>query len=210
LFDLGQFTTTGFCTEKDGLLHRGVLHTVLKQWQEAHHELLELVTTQGEQTQALHWGYLGDAAHALRRWKDANMAYVCALFSDPCEIDLQTLQHSALHEILQALTRETKDARLARARWPVHAWMREVVQIPRGNTFLLPLVRKQRSILGSELMLEPPLRYRQFSLCLYIDQSGMHGEIQFDARVEMKNLDAELFGSYLREVEHREERQAWQ
>jgi tetratricopeptide (TPR) repeat protein len=203
LLEIGQFTSTGFCAEKETVLHRGVLHIALKEWQQAHRELLNLVTAKGGEALALHWGYLGDAAYALRRWKDANMAYVCALFGNPQEIDAQMLQHPGLHEILQTLTRETGDANLARALWPIHAWMKNAVQIPAGNTFLLPLVRKQRSLLGSELLLEPKQRFRQFSLCLYIDQSGLHGEIQFDARQEMQNLDAELFSSCLREIERR-------
>jgi hypothetical protein len=81
--------------------------------------------------------------------------------------------------------------------------MKNILQIPAGNNFLLQQVRQQRSILGSELMLEPEQRVRQFSFCLYIDQSGLQSEIQFDARHEMKQLEPELFGLYLREVEMR-------
>jgi hypothetical protein len=203
LLQTGQFTPAGFGGEKEKVLHRGVLHAALNQWQEAHQTLLNLVTEQRERALPLHWGYLGDAAHVLRRWKDANMAYVCALFGDPDEIDLQTLQHAELREILEAVRREVDDESLARALWPFHAWMKGAVQIPRGNIFLLPLVQKQRSILGSELMLEPAQRARQFSLCLYVDQSGLHGEIQFDAREEMKSLEPEWFSRYLQELERR-------
>ncbi len=203
LLQIGQFTPAGFCGEKEKILHRGVLHAALNQWQEAHQALLNLVTEVREQALPLHWGYLGDAAHVLRRWKDANMAYVCALFGDPHEIDLHTLQHAELREVLEAVKREAHDENLARALWPVHAWTKGVVQIPRGNTFLLPLVQKQRSLIGSELMLEPAQRARQFSLCLYIDQSGLQGEIQFDARAEMRNLEPERFSRYLQEVERR-------
>jgi hypothetical protein len=203
LLQTGQFTPAGFCGEKEKILHRGVLHTALNQWQEAHQTLLNLVTAAREQALPLHWGYLGDAAHVLRRWKDANMAYVCALFGDPDEIDLLTLQHAELREVLETVRREVDDESLARALWPVHAWMKAAVQIPRGNTFLLPLVQKQRSLIGSELMLEPAQRARQFSLCLYIDQSGLQGEIQFDARAEMKNLEPEMFSRYLQEIERR-------
>jgi hypothetical protein len=203
LLQIGQFTPAGFCGEKEKILHRGVLHAVLNEWQEAHQALLNLVTEAREHALPLHWGYLGDAAHVLRRWKDANMAYICALFSDPNEIDLHTLQHAELREILETVRREVDAENLALALWPIHVWMKGIVQIPRGNTFLLPLVQKQRSMIGSELMLEPAQRARQFSLCLYIDQSGLHGEIQFDARAEMKNLEPERFSRYLQEVERR-------
>lgn len=203
LLETGQFTPAGFCGEKEKILHRGVLHAILREWQEAHHELLNLVTAASDKATALHWGYLGDAAQVLRRRKDANMAYVGALFSDPSEIDVQRLQHTELREILQTLRHESDGENLARALWPVRAWMQGAVQIPRGNTFLLPVVRRQRSILGSELMLEPAQRARQFSLCLYTDQSGLQGEIQFDAREEMKSLEPELFLRYLQELERR-------
>ncbi len=203
LLQIAQFTPAGFCGEKEKILHRGVLHAALNEWREAHQTLLNLVTEAREQALPLHWGYLGDAAHVLRRWKDANMAYVSALFSDPHAIDLQTLQHAELREVLETVRREVDDENLARALWPIHAWTKGAVQIPRGNTFLLPLVQKQRSFIGSELMLEPVQRARQFSLCLYIDQSGLQGEIQFDARAGMKNLEPERFSRYLQEVEHR-------
>jgi hypothetical protein len=203
ILQIGQFTPAGFCGEKEKILHRGVLHAALNEWQEAHQTLLNLVTEAREQALPLHWGCLGDAAHLLRRWKDANMAYVGALFSDPFEIDLQMLQHAEMREVLETLRREVDEESLARALWPFHVWMKGIVQIPRGNTFLLPLVQKQRSIIGSELMLEPARRARQFSLCLYIDQSGLQGEIQFDAREEMKNLAPENFSLYLQEIERR-------
>jgi hypothetical protein len=84
--------------------------------------------------------------------------------------------------------------------------MSDIVRIPTGHTFLLPLVRELRSILGSKLMLEPVQRLRQFALCLYIDQAGVHGEIQFDVREEMKNLETGLFARYLQEIEKRAKR----
>ncbi|MDZ7363478.1 MAG: hypothetical protein ONB46_22585 [candidate division KSB1 bacterium] len=203
LLQLGQFTPEGFCIEKDEILHRGVLHIVLQQWQAAHHELLNLVTAQRDKASALHWAYLGDAAYMLKRWKDANMAYVCALFSDPLAVDQQRLQHPELKKLLQVLKHEMNDERLACAMWPVHAWMKDILQIPCGNNFLLALVRRQRSILGSELMLEAERCARQFSLCLYIDQAGLRNEIQFDVRHEMKQLDPELFADYLCEIANR-------
>jgi hypothetical protein len=203
LLRLGQFTPEGFCVEKDDILHRGVLYIVLQQWQAAHQELLNLVTIRRDKTSALHWGYLGDAACKLKRWKDANIAYVCALFSDPLALDHRRLQHPELKVLLLSLKNEIGDERLACALWPAHAWMKNILQIPTGNNFLLALARKQRSILGSELMLAPEQRARQFSLCLYIDQSGLHGEIQFDVRDEMKKLEPELFVGYLREMENR-------
>jgi hypothetical protein len=203
LLQIGQFTPDGFCSEKDKILHRGVLHIVQQEWQAAHSELLNLVTSRREKASAAHWGYLGDAAYKLKRWKDANMAYVCALFSGPLEVDQQRLQHPELKMLLQVLKHEIDGEHLACAVWPVHAWMKNILQVPTGNTFLLQHVRRQRSILGSKLMFEPEQRARQFSLCLYIDQSGLQNEMQFDVRHEMKQLDAELFAGYLREIEKR-------
>lgn len=203
LLHIGQFTAEGFCQEQEEILHRGVLHLVLQDWQAAHRELLNLAASLREKMHAVHWAYFGDAAYMLKRWKDANMAYVCALFGNPAEVDQLRLQHPELKKLLQILKYELDSERLACAVWPVQAWMKDILQIPTGNTFLLQLVRAQRSILGSELMLEPEQRTRQFSLCLYIDQSGLQNEMQFDVRHEMKQLDAELFADYLREIEKR-------
>ena len=203
LLQIGQFTPEGFSHEKEEILHRGVLHVMLNDWQAAHRELLNLATSRREKTRAIHWGYLGDAAYVLKRWKDTNMAYVCALFGDPFEVDRVQLQHPELKQLLQILKYENDSERLVCALWPVQAWMKDILQIPAGNNFLVQQVRQQRSILGSELMLEPEQRTRQFSLCLYIDQSGLQNEIQFDARHEMKQLEPELFAEYLREIEKR-------
>jgi hypothetical protein len=202
LLQISQFTPDGFCHNEE-ILHRGVLHAVLEDWPAAHRELLNLVTGSREKARPVHWAYLGDAAHVLKRWKDANMAYICALFGDPFEVDQLRLQNPELKKLLQNLKYENDSERLAVALWPVQAWMKNLLQIPAGNNFLLQQVRQQRSILGSELMLEPEQRARQFSLCLYIDQSGLQDEIQFDARHEMKQLAQELFNDYLREVETR-------
>jgi len=203
LLQIGQFTPDRFCGEKEEILHRGVLHIVLCDWQAAHRELLNLATSSREKTRAIHWGYLGDAAYMLKRWKDANMAYVCALFGNPLEVDQLRLQQPELKKLLQALKYEIDSERLACAVWPVQAWMKNILQIPAGNTFLLQHVRQQRSILGSKLMLEPEQCTRQFSRCLYIDQSGLQNEMQFDVRHEMKQLEPELFAEYLREIEKR-------
>ena len=203
LLQIAQFTSEGFCQEKEETLHRGVLHVVLQDWPAAHRELLNLVTSAREKARTVHWAYLGDAAYLLKRWKDANMAYVCALFGHPFEVDQLRLQHPDLRKLLQVLKYENDSERMACALWPVQAWMKDILQIPAGNTFLLQAVRQQRSILGSELMLEPEQRTRQFALCLYIDQSGLQNEMQFDVRHEMKQLAPELFAAYLREIEKR-------
>ena len=47
------------------------------------------------------------------------------------------------------------------------------------------------------VLLFPAQRYHQFALCLYIDQSELHGDIDFDARMEMQRLDKALFRRYL-------------
>jgi hypothetical protein len=121
LLQIGQFTPQGFCHDKDEILHRGVLHAVLEGWPAAHRELLNLVTSSREKTRPVHWGYLGDAAHVLKRWKDANMAYICALFGDPFEVDQLRLQNPELKKLLQNLKYENDGERLAVALWPVQA-----------------------------------------------------------------------------------------
>jgi hypothetical protein len=69
----GKFTVEGFCAIEEKILHRGVCHLMLRQWEEAHHDLLQLVTEQQELAMPVHWAYFADAAYALKRWAEANL-----------------------------------------------------------------------------------------------------------------------------------------
>jgi len=188
---------------KDKTLARGVCHLALENWQAAHGDLLNWVTTHTEEVTPREWGYLGDAAYALKLWNDANLAYARVLFLDPFAVDLFTFKHAQLLITLQRLQMRYEDETLARALWPFDAWRRQILQIPRGNTFLLPVVQRQRSLLGSELMLERKQALQQFMLCLYIDQAKLQERISFNVREEMLGLEPELFRQYLAEIEAR-------
>jgi hypothetical protein len=188
---------------KDKTLPAGLCHLVLENWQAAHDELLNWVTQHAEAVTPRDWAYLGDAATGLKLWNEANLAYVRALFLDPHAIDRLTLKHAQLATALQRLEMRHEDQVLARSLWPFDAWRRQIIQIPPGNTFLLPAVQKQRSLLGSELMLESKQRLQQFVLCLYIDQARLQERISFNVREEMMGLEPDLFRQYLAEVEER-------
>ncbi len=195
-------TGEGF-SAKDKTLPRGVCHLVLENWQAAHEDLLNWVTQHPERVMPRDWGYLGDAATALKLWQEANLAYVRALFLDPLAIDRLTFKHAQLNIALQRLEMRYEDQMLARMLWPFDAWRRQIIQIPAGNTFLLPIVQKQRSLLGSELLLERKQTLRQFMLCLYIDQARLNKRIDFNVREEMMGLEPDLFRQYLAEVQER-------
>lgn len=199
----GRFTETLFVSATEKILHRGVCHLVLAQWQEAHRDLLDLVTAHPGLARPAHWGYFGDAAYALKRWKDANLAYIRLLFTDAHEADLLSLQHVNLRQILRRLSLENDDEVTMKGLWPFYAWRDNVIEIPAGNTFLLALAKRSRSMLGGKLMLERKDALQQFMLCLYIDQSQLQKEIAFDVRAEMQGLEPELFAEYLAEVERR-------
>ncbi len=184
-------------------LPRGVCHLVLENWQAAHSDLLNWVTRHAEAVTPRAWSYLGDAATALKLWNEANLAYVRALFLDPHAIDLLTFKHAHLTIALQRLEMRHEDQALARALWPFDAWRRQIIQIPLGNTFLLPVVQRQRSLLGSELLLERKQTLQQFMLCLYIDQAKLQERISFNVREEMMGLEPDLFRQYLAEIEAR-------
>ena len=188
---------------KEKTLPRGVCHLILENWQNAHDGLLNWVTQNAEQVSPRDWAYLGDAASALKLWPEANLAYVRALFLDPLAIDRLTFKHAQLTVALQRLEMRHEEPRLARMLWPFDAWRRQIIQIPSGNTFLLPVVQRQRSLLGSELMLERKQTLRQFMLCLYVDQAKLQGRIDFNVREEMMGLEPELFRQYLAELEAR-------
>lgn len=188
---------------KEKRLPRGVCHLVLENWQAARDDLLNWVTQHPEQIAPRDWGYLGDAATALKLWHEANLAYVRALFLDPLAIDRLTFKHAQLTIALQRLEMRHEDQMLARMLWPFDAWRRQIIQIPAGNTFLLPIVQTQRSLLGSELLLERKQTLRQFMLCLYIDQAQLNKRIDFNVREEMMGLEPDLFRQYLAEVKER-------
>ena len=200
----GEFTAAGFCSKAAEYLHRGVCHLVLSHWQAAHQDLLNLVTDHQETVLPLHWAYFADAAHALHRWQEASLGYALALLADPHAVDDLTLAQPELHGILQRLRFKNDRESLARAWWPFEAWRERVLQIPHGRTFLFSNLQKQRSLLGSTLMLEREQRLRQFCLCLYVDQANLHDQINFNAREEMQALEPELFAIYLAEIARRQ------
>lgn len=202
----GQFTPAGFCPRGEEYLHRGVCHLVLGHWQAAHQDLLSLVTDHPERTQPMHWAYFADSAQMLRRWPEANLGYALALLAEPQAVDDLTLAHPELRRILQHLQLKGTRESLARAVWPFEAWREQVLQIPRGRTFLFAHLQRLRSLLGSTLMLEREQRLRQFCLCLYIDQANLHDQINFNARAEMQALEPELFAVYLGEISRRSRR----
>ena len=199
----GEFTATGFCTAEEKVLHRGVCHLYLEQWQQAHRDLLNLVTEQSHLALPVHWGYLGDSAHALHRGRDLNLAYLRLLFSDPHAFDPITFRHEELLRILRHLEEETGDDSLARALWPIHAWFQGIIEIPPGNQYLLARVQTLKSKSGSASVTSREERLSHFSLCLYLDQSRLYHLVDFSVREEMKALEPELFSEYLAEVARR-------
>jgi hypothetical protein len=201
----GEFTATGFCPRAGSYLHRGVCHLVLGHWQDAYENLLNLVSDHADCALPVHWAYFADAAQALRRRQEANLAYALALLADPQSVDDLTLAQPELRGTLQRLRFKNERESLARAWWPFEAWREQVLQIPRGHTFLLKVLQQQRSVLGSTLMLEREHRLRQFCLCLYIDQANLHDQINFNARAEMQALEPELFAAYLAEIARRKQ-----
>ncbi|NUO83732.1 hypothetical protein HUU05_26955 [candidate division KSB1 bacterium] len=188
---------------KDKILPRGVCQLALENWQAAHDDLLNWVTAHADAATPRDWGYFGDSACALKLWNEANLAYARVLFLDPHAVDLLTFRHAQLLIVLQRLELRHEDKTFARALWPFEAWRRRVLNIPVGNAFLLPIVQRQRSLLGSELMLERRQTLQQFMLCLYVDQAKLQERISFNVREEMKGLEPELFKQYLAEIEER-------
>jgi hypothetical protein len=146
------------------------------------------------------WGYFGDACHLLKRHDESNSGYVRALFMDPQRVDIAMLKSPELRQIYEDLASRRGDE-VARALLPIESWLRGVLSIPRNNTYLAKFIQQQRFDHSSELLLYPAQRYHQFALCLYIDRSGLHGDIDFDARIEMQRLDAELFRRYLHNLD---------
>ncbi len=184
-------------TDADETLHVGYCFLVLNQPEQAYRKLLDFLTSRpSDESYPQLWGYFGDACYRLNHREECNSGYLCALFMQPQAVDLAQLAHPDLKRILEELCVQ-HDEETARALWPIHAFLENVLHISKGNIWLAQLIREQRFDHNSELFLYPAQRIYQFALCLYIDQSGLHGEIDFNARVEMQRLDAALFGRYL-------------
>ncbi|MFQ5639160.1 MAG: hypothetical protein ACE5IR_14355 [bacterium] len=190
---------TDFVDPKEKTLHIGYCYLELNRFEQAHEKLLDYLTAHPEESHPRLWGYFGDAAYKLNRREECNSGYLRALFMDAQSVDLERLRHPALHRIYRNLQRR-RLKETARALMPIYCWLAKVLHIPKGNTLLARVIQKQRFDHSARLLLYPDERYHQFALCLYIDQSGMHGDIDFDARTEMQRLDARLFRRYLEVV----------
>lgn len=185
-----------FVDPKEKNLHIGYCCLILNRPDEAYGKLLEYLTSHADVFYPRLWGYFGDACYQLKRHEESNSGYLRALFMDAQAVDMERLQHPDLQRIVKDLRSRHREE-TARALLPIHSWLEGVLHIPKGDTWLARLIRKQRFDLSAELLLYPAQRYHQFALCLYIDQSGLHGDIDFDARIEMQRLDETLFQRYL-------------
>lgn len=189
-----------YVDSKTRTLHIAYCYLVLNRPDEAHKKLLDYLTSHPDETHACLWGYFGDASYQLKRHEESKSGYLRAFFMDPQSVDLERLQNPQLQQIYKNLCRQHPEE-TARALLPIHSWLEGVLQIPRGNTWLARFVQQRRFDLSAELLLYPTRRYHQFALCLYIDQSGLQGDVDFETRDEMKRLDQELFQQYLEVLE---------
>ena len=190
---------TGFVDSAHKTLHAGYCWLILNRPEQAHRCLLAHLTSDVHDSCPELWGYFGDTCYQLNRHEESNSGYLRALFTNAQAVDLTQLRHPDLQRIVEDL-RSQHPEETARALLPIHGWMEGALHIPKGNTWLSRVIRNQRYDHGSQLLLWPAQRYHQFALCLYIDQSGLHGDIDFDARIEMERLDRELFQRYLEAV----------
>ncbi|MCH8874014.1 hypothetical protein IH824_14785 [candidate division KSB1 bacterium] len=188
-----------FVDSAEKSLHVGYCCLVLNRFEEAHRKLLDYLTSHSEESHPRLWGYFGDACYKLHRHDECNSGYLRALFMDAQAVDIKRMRHPDLQRIFDELRKQHPD-KTARALLPIHTWLEKVLHIPKANTWLAQVIREQKFDHSRELLLYPAQRYRQFALCLYIDQSGLHGDIDFDARVEMQRLDGGLFRRYLEGV----------
>ena len=177
-------------------LHVGYCWLILNRPKEAHSRLLAYLTSHLNDSYPELWGYFGDASYQLNRREESNSGYLRALFMNPQAVDLEQIRHPGLQRIVEDL-RSQHPEETARALLPIHGWLEGVLRIPKSDTWLTRVIREQRYDDSPELLSYPAQRYHQFALCLYIDQSDLHGDIDFDARMEMQRLDKALFHRYL-------------
>lgn len=191
-----------FVAPKEKTLHAGYCCLVLNRPDEAYKKLLDYLTGHPDESHPALWGYFGDACCQLKRHDETNSGYLRALLTDAQAVDFTRLRHPDLRRIFKQLCSQHLEE-TSRALLPIHAWLEGVLHIPKGAAWLARTISRHRDDQSAELAPTPAQRYRQFALCLFIDQSGLHGDIAFDSRVEMQRLDAPLFRRYLREVDRK-------
>ena len=190
--------TSGFVDTEEKELHSGACYLILQRYEEAYDKLLYYLTAHTDEANARLWGYFGDACLKLMRHGEANIGYVRALFTDAQVVDMERLQQQDLKRFYRELIREFGE-KTGKARLPIHAWMNNVLTIPKGNTWLAPWLRKCGYFVSEELS-EPWQRCQAFALLLYVDRSGLHNEVEVDVRTEMQRLDKDLFRQYLAKI----------
>jgi tetratricopeptide (TPR) repeat protein len=176
-------------------LHVGCCYLALGDYKLAHKTLLDSLTSTHQYRSDL-WGYLGDVCNKLRRWQEANMAYLCALIIDPQKVDFFRLKNPQLVESYRELLKDYSETDV-RALLFTHCWLENILSIPIGNTRLARFSLELENKFKEELPRDSADRYHRFAVYLCIDQSQLHGVVNIQAREQMVELAPELFKRYM-------------
>ncbi len=185
-------------------LHIGYCYLVLHEPFRAHRKLFDDLAPRPLGCCGDLWGYLGDAATQMRFPERANMAYVRAWFGDPDHVDVRVLQHPGIRQLYERLRAGHND-KTARHLLAIHAWMHSFLEIPAADRAMVGFVRRQLRQADRVRDTSDEGRYRRFGLLLYEDQACEQAA-GFDVRSQMKDIDEQLFWSYLQVNETRRQR----
>lgn len=184
-------------------LHWACCYFINEQTSEAHKLLLHTLTTNHPNRADL-WGYYGDVCFQLERYREVNSAYLRALIIDPQALDMFRLNHKELSQLYFRLIQTYPDQE-ARALLLFNAWAEHLLEIPRNQQTSRNEIKQLREKVFQKTYEKPAKRLHQFTICLYLDQSQPSGEIDYQVRERMMELNEELFARYL-EIKPRPQR----
>lgn len=181
--------------DKKEKLHRSCLMMSAGNYETARKLLLETLTSTHPLRADL-WGYYGDINILLGYQEEARAAYLRALVLQPQQLDLFRLQDKELRRLCNTLSQKRSPVEACSLLF-THGWLNGLFNIPRGNTWLARQSQYLQDKMAEELPLYKHERWHRFSICLFLDQSKPVGEIDYEAREQMMELDGELFEEYL-------------
>lgn len=189
----------GYLDGREQSLHIGYCYLVLNDFRQAHHLILDYLTTY-QLFDARLWGYLGDCAWQLEWYDEARLDYLRALFIDPLRLDYEKLAYPDLKNLYRELKMTYPDEAVAESLIPIFGWLNGLFTIPQQDGVMRQYVARKHWQQRGTLPLTNLERYRRFAQCLFLDQSRLQPSIDFELRIEMQQLAPKLFQQYLNKL----------
>ena len=185
--------------DSEETLHWGCCYLIAKKYEKAFKVLLNSLTSTHPLRTDL-WGYYGDACIACKRYNEAESAYLRALAIDPQQLDFFRLKNKDIIRLYSRLEKKYPKPE-ARALLLFHAWLENLFKIPKYFGGFIEQNETLKKALSQSIPNDKATRLHYFSICLCYDQAQSDGQINYQVRERMMELDKELFGRYLEKLE---------